>query len=191
MRRARGVALVIAAAVLAGCGGTGLYAPTPVVTIPATTPASDTRVGTEVIPADEREPLTVDGVDSDGNSLSTADHLGDIVVLNAWASWCAPCREELPLLTQAHETFLGQGVTFLGLNVLDDPIGAAGLLASSPYPSIFDPDGELLATVPGVPPRSLPSTVVIDRQGRLAARIIGPVQPGQLDPLLAQLAAEV
>ncbi|MFM8239874.1 MAG: TlpA family protein disulfide reductase, partial [Actinomycetota bacterium] len=122
--------------------------------------------------------------------LSSADHLGDVVVVNAWASWCAPCREELPLLTQAHESFLDEGVIFLGLNVLDDPIGAAGLLASSPYPSIFDRDGALLATVPGVPPRSIPSTVVIDRQGRLAARIIGPVQPGQLEPLLAEIAAE-
>lgn len=189
MRRA-GAGLVIAAALLAGCGGTGLYAPTPVITMSATAAASDARVGIEVIPVDQREPLTVGGIDTDGGALSTADHLGDVVVLNAWASWCAPCRDELPLLTQAHESFLDEGVTFLGLNVLDDPIGAAGLIASSPYPSIFDGDGALLATVPGVPPRSLPSTVVIDRQGRLAARIIGPVQPGQLEPLLAELAAE-
>ena len=179
------------ALLLAGCGGTGLYAPTPVVTLSASAPATDARVGTEVIPADEREPLTVGGVDTDGSPLSTADHLGDVVVLNAWASWCAPCREELPLLNDAHTSFLDEGVTFLGLNVLDDPIGAAGLITSSPYPSISDRDGALLATVPGVPPRSIPSTVVIDRQGRLAARIIGPVKPGQLEPLLAELAAEV
>ena len=191
MKATRSIALPLAALVLTGCGGTGLYAATPVVTIPATAPARDARIGTEVIPADEREPLTVGGVDTDGSPLSTADHLGNVVVLNAWASWCAPCREELPLLNQAHRTFLDEGVTFLGLNVLDDPIGAAGLLASSPYPSIFDRDGALLATVPGVPPRSIPSTVVIDRQGRLAARIIGPVQPGQLEPLLAELAAEI
>ncbi|MFM8774429.1 MAG: TlpA family protein disulfide reductase [Actinomycetota bacterium] len=178
------------ALLMGGCGGTGLYAPTPVVTLPATPPASDSRVGTEVIPADQREPLTIGGLDTDGSPLSSADHLGDVVVVNAWASWCAPCREELPLLTQAHESFLDEGVIFLGLNVLDDPIGAAGLLASSPSPSIFDRDGALLATVPGVPPRSIPSTVVIDRQGRLAARIIGPVQPGQLEPLLAEIAAE-
>lgn len=178
------------ALLMGGCGGTGLYAPTPVVTLSASAPASDARVGTEVIPADEREPLTIAGLDTDGSPLSSADHLGDVVVVNAWASWCAPCREELPLLTQAHESFLDEGVIFLGLNVLDDPIGAAGLIASSPYPSIFDRDGALMATVPGVPPRSIPSTVVIDRQGRLAARIIGPVQPGQLEPLLAELAAE-
>lgn len=190
MRRAYGAVLVVAAALLAGCGGTGLYAPTPVITMSATAPATDARVGTDVIPADEREPLTIKGTDADGRPLSTADHIGDVVVVNAWASWCAPCREELPLLTQAQESFLDEGVTFLGLNVLDDPIAAAGLLASSPYPSIFDGDGALLAAVPGVPPRSIPSTVVIDRQGRLAVRIIGPVQPGQLESLLAELAAE-
>ncbi len=176
--------------VLAGCGGNGLYAATPVITLPATSPASDPRIGTEVIPIEDREPLVIAGMTSDDKPLSTADLTGDIVVVNAWASWCPPCREELPLLRGVAEAFAEQDVTFVGLNVKDDPFAAAGILSSSIYDSIADPEGALLASIPGVPPSALPSTVVIDRSGRLAARIIGPVRPGQLEAVIGGLIIE-
>ena len=177
-------------AVLAGCGGNGLYAATPVITLPATSPATDPRIGTEVIPIADREPLVIAGSTSKDKPLSTADLRGDIVVVNAWASWCPPCREELPLLRGVAEAFAEQGVTFVGLNVKDDPFAAAGILSSSTYDSIADPEGTLLASIPGVPPSALPSTVVIDVEGRLAARIIGPVQPGQLEAVIGGLITE-
>ena len=181
---------LMCAAALAGCGGNGLYAATPVITIAATSPAADPRVGTEVIEPADRERFVIKGQAADGTPLSSADFAGDIVVINSWASWCPPCREELPLLSGISKAFRDQDVSFLGLNVKDDPFVAAGLLASSPYPSIADPEGTILATIPGVPPSSLPSTVVIDRQGRLAARIIGPLEPGQLEAVLGQLILE-
>ena len=134
--------------------------------------------------------LSIAGAAADGTELSTAQLGGDIVVVNAWASWCPPCIEELPFLAAAAEAYSDSGVTFLGLNSMDDPIAAASLLGSSVYRSIDDRDGAILATIPGVPPRSLPSTVILDRQGRIAVRVIGPVKPGQLESAIDALLAE-
>lgn len=185
------VVIVGASLLLTGCAGSGLYADTPVVTIPATAPATIEGVGVTIIPAEERQQsIVIAGATADGTALSTSAHAGDIVVVNAWASWCPPCIEELPLLASASETYADQGVTFLGLNSMDDPIAAASLLGSSVYRSIDDRDGAILATIPGVPPKSLPSTVVLDRQGRIAVRIIGPVRPGQLEQAIDSLLAE-
>ena len=103
----------------------------------------------------------------------------------------ARCPQKTPGLVHR----LGQAAAFD-----DDALGeraeqaalaaAASLLGSSPYRSIDDRDGAILATIPGVPPRSLPSTVILDSQGRIAVRIIGPVLPGQLEGVLEQLVAE-
>lgn len=186
----KSVGLVVAGSLLlTGCAGS--YAATPVVTIPATAPATNPAVGVTIIPADEREQsIVIAGETADGTELSTAQYAGDLVVVNAWASWCPPCIEELPLLATAADSYAGKGVTFLGLNSMDDPIAAASLLGSSPYRSIDDRDGAILATIPGVPPRSLPSTVILDRQGRIAVRVIGPVRPGQLESALESLLSE-
>ena len=183
--------IVGASLLLTGCAGSGMYAATPVVTIPATAPATNEAVGVTVIPAEDRQQsIVIAGQPADGTELSTAQYAGDIVVVNAWASWCPPCIEELPLLASAAEAYADKGVTFLGLNSMDDPIAAASLLGSSAYRSIDDRDGAILATIPGVPPRSLPSTVILDRQGRIAVRVIGPVKPGQLESAIDSLLAE-
>ena len=183
--------IVGASLLLTGCAGSGMYAATPVVTIPATTPATNEAVGVTVIPAEDRQQsIVIAGQTADRTELSTAQYAGDIVVVNAWASWCPPCIEELPLLASAAEAYADKGVTFLGLNSMDDPIAAASLLGSSAYRSIDDRDGAILATIPGVPPRSLPSTVILDRQGRIAVRVIGPVKPGQLESAIDSLLAE-
>ena len=183
------VLLLGSALLLAGCSQ--MYAADPVVTIPATAPATNPAVGVTIIPIEERaQSIVVAGQTADGTDLSTAQYAGDIVVVNAWASWCPPCIEELPLLSAAAEAYADRGVTFVGLNSMDDPIAAASLLGSSVYRSIDDRDGAILATIPGVPPRSLPSTVILDRQGRIAVRVIGPVKPGQLESAIDALLAE-
>ena len=123
--------LVATVALLAGCGG-GLYAATPVMTLPPTT-GSDPRVGSTYLdPAGRGEPLDLSGETADGTLLSTRDSLGQVTVINAWASWCPPCIEELPLLSRAYDATRDDDVAFLGLNSLDDPIAAAGLLATTP-----------------------------------------------------------
>jgi len=192
VKAVRASAAALIALALAGCAGQGLYAATPVVTIPAGTATPDPRVGVTVIPSGEREAaVDISGETAERTPLSTRDMRGDIVVVNAWASWCAPCIEELPLLDAAALDFAGEDVTFLGVNSLDDPVAAAGLLATSRYRSIDDRDGSVLARIPGVPPRALPSTVILDREGRVAVRIIGPVQPGQLEDAITRLLDEV
>lgn len=189
-RRIAGIAaLSLAAGLLAGCGG-GLYAATPVMTIPPTA-GSDPRVGSTYLePGGRGDPLELTGETADGTPLSTKDSRGQVTVINAWASWCPPCIEELPLLTGAYDATRDDDVAFVGLNTLDDPIAAAGLLATTPYRSIDDRDGTLLASIPGIPPSGLPSTVILDRDGRIAATIIGPIGPGQLEPLIERVLAE-
>ena len=186
----RWIPAIALVAALAACGGNGLYAATPVITIPATSAAADPRVGVEIIDPADREKLVIAGTTADGTPLSTADMQDDVIVVNSWASWCAPCRDELPLLVQAYDELSTDGVSFLGIDVKDDPTAAADFLATSPYRSIDDREGTLLATIPGVPPSALPSTVIIDREGRLAARIIGPLQPGQLETVVDQIRNE-
>lgn len=179
--------VVIVALLVSGCGSS---ASSPV-TIESASVVAEDFVGVTIIAPDEREQsIVIAGQTADGTELSTAQSGGDIVVVNAWASWCPPCIEELPYLASAAQEYADQGVTFIGLNAMDDPIAAASLLGSTPYRSIDDRDGRILATIPGVPPRSLPSTVILDRQGRIAVRIIGPVRPGQLEDVLDRLTTE-
>jgi len=112
-------------------------------------------------------------------------------VVNAWATWCAPCRAEKPEFAEVASQFDGQGVSFIGLNVQDEVGAARDFTANTPYPSIIDEDGSMLARIPDVPPRALPITVILDRQGRIAVRIVGPIVLGTLaDTVTSVLAQE-
>lgn len=122
----------------------------------------------------------------DGSQVSTADERGSVVVINNWASWCAPCRDEMPgIVAFANDH---PEVQVVGLNVEDEASAAQAFAKeyAMAFPSIVDADGSLLRTIPGVPPSALPSTVVLDPEGRIAARVIGPTTPQQLDALVAQ-----
>ena len=152
-----------------------------------------TLVGADTVASAEREaPLALAGTTLDGEPLDLADLRGRVVVLNAWASWCGPCRDETPALVSLAEGSDPAELAVVGLNVTDDPAAAGAFVAEfgMPYPSIEDPEGDLLATVPGVPPASLPSTVILDRDGRIAARIIGGTDAIELATLIAQVMQE-
>jgi thiol-disulfide isomerase/thioredoxin len=125
------------------------------------------------------------GTTLDGTQLSLADYRGRVVVLNDWASWCAPCRDEMPMLAAFAAAHPETAV--VGLNVEDETAAARTFLADTGagFPSIVDKDGSLLRQIPGVPPTALPSTVVIDADGRIAARVIGPTSEPQLQTLVA------
>lgn len=150
-------------------------------------------VGVESIAVDERQPLPpISGTTLDGGRLDVADLRGHVVVLNSWASWCAPCREEVPSFVALDEQRDPDTVAVVGLNV-NDQEAAANDFASEfgiRYPSIVDADGALLRIIPGVPPSSLPSTVILDPQGRIAARIIGVTDPVELAGLVDGILAE-
>lgn len=139
---------------------------------------------TMIAAADRGDPLVLSGIDVDGRERSLTDSLGNVTVVNFWATWCEPCRTEMPELAQAARSLAGDGVTFVGVNVADDTEAARAFTENIGYPSISDPDGTLLRTVPDVPPQALPITVILDREGRIAVRVIGPIAPGSLTTLI-------
>jgi thiol-disulfide isomerase/thioredoxin len=127
----------------------------------------------------ERQPAPkVSGQTLDGRQWSLTDQAGKVVVLNVWGSWCAPCRKEAPDLVEASRQ-LGAGAVFAGLNTRDlDPAPARKFVREFGigYPSIYDPSGKQLLGFRGqVSPQSIPSTLVIDPSGRVAARVLGTV----------------
>lgn len=132
-----------------------------------------------VLDPDSRgEPVTLQADTLDGESISLSDLRGRVVVVNMWWSGCVDCREEMPELVDAARQS-GDQAAFVGINIRDTS-AAQGLAFTRrfkvPYPSIFDPSGKALLAFEGsLNPQTIPSTVVLDPQGRIAASIIGPI----------------
>lgn len=126
-----------------------------------------------------------------GQPLSLSSYRGKIVVLNFWASWCAPCRAEAPALARLSRAYQARGVQFIGINIKDPGRANGEAFVRNfgiKYPSLYDPAGQiLLAFRKTVPPSAIPSTLVIDRTGHIAARIIGGVTYSGLNGLLSWL----
>lgn len=146
---------------------------------PAGQQVAGVRTGAVVDVADrEAAPLDVTGpvLGGDGEQLALSAYAGDVVVLNFWASWCPPCRVEQPELNQAAELLADEGVAFVGIDV-DEDSEANGLAHvrefDVPYPSIHDPRGEVASRFGGIGAATLPSTLVLDPEGRVAVRILG------------------
>lgn len=119
------------------------------------------------------------GTTLDGKPWNFADQSGKVVVVNVWGSWCPPCRKEAPVLT-AVANELGSSVQFVGLNTRDlDPAPAKKFVEvfDVPFPSIYDPNGRQLLLFRGqkISAVSIPATIVIDKQGKVASRVIGEV----------------
>lgn len=132
---------------------------------------------------DRVKPGTITGTTLDGKQVSLSDYAGKVVVVNVWGSWCGPCRAEAAHLAQAADELAAKGVVFLGINTRDNSAATALAFEQKrhvPYPSIFDPGGRTLLAFNGtLNPTAIPTTVVIDAQGRVAARISGPVGSAQ------------
>ncbi|WP_353055410.1 TlpA disulfide reductase family protein [Leucobacter sp. CX328] len=131
------------------------------------------------IPAAERtEPVVFEGTVEDGSTLSSADVAGNVTVVNFWYAGCAPCRAEAPDLVAAHEEFADEDVQFVGVNTRDQ-VAQAEQFAKQfgiDYPSIMDNEGgrEVQRAFAGqVPLNAVPTTLVLDREGRVAHRVIG------------------
>lgn len=138
-------------------------------------------------PAGERgEPVDFESELFDGTVVSAADLRGKPVLLNFWYAGCAPCRAEAPLLNELYDTY-GQKVAFYGANVRDEKGTAEAFEKnfSVPYPSFRDVTGKvLLAMSKYVPAQAVPTTVVLDAEGRVAARILGQIDKSVLGTLL-------
>ena len=115
---------------------------------------------------------------------------GKVVVMNFWASWCPSCRAETSGLEHTYVATKAAGVAFVGVDVKDEPGPAASYVKQSKitYPIVSDEIAKTALDLGGIPTFSLPSTVVIDRQGKVAAVYTGPVQQGDLQPVLTALA---
>lgn len=191
LRLRTGTALGVLAVllVLSGCGTTSAAGDQG-----AADPGFITGESLTVVPVGERGPVPVlSGPALEGDeTISTADYQGQVIVLNVWGSWCAPCREEAPGLAAASKE-TAEISQFIGINVRDydkAPAQAFERAFDVNYPSIYDPYGKVLLELGGeLPPNAIPTTLVIDTEGRLAARIIGPTSRRTLVAIINDAAA--
>lgn len=179
------VALVLVATVLAGCSRT-----------PSASADKGFAVGDgsyTLVPVDQRVKAPVlKGTGLDGKPLTTAGSKGKVVVVNVWGSWCAPCRHEAPALVKAARDTAGVA-DFYGINTRDLDRSQARAFVRTfevTWPNFYDPDGALLLDFDNLPPQAIPSTLVIDRQGRTAARFLGEVSTDSLTAAVRDVAGE-
>lgn len=131
----------------------------------------------EIPDADRGEPVVFEGVTETGETVSSDDYRGGVLVVNFWYAACGPCIVEAPRLEESYQQFAGEDVVFLGVNTYDQPATAAAFARENgvSYPSLMAvDDSELkLAFAAATPLSATPTTLVLDREGRVAARIVG------------------
>ena len=148
----------------------------------------------EVIPPDQRAKAPeFSGQLLGGGEFSSTRLAGDVAVLNFWGSWCAPCRVETPEFQQVYADVKDEGVSFLGLNVKETSQEFATSFVNRfgiQFPSLYDPRGEVALAFRGYPANAIPSTIVLDRKGRVAAVYTGTVTTENLRTVLDRLLGE-
>jgi thiol-disulfide isomerase/thioredoxin len=195
MRPGLRVSVILAALLLGGCSGEGDAL------------ADQYRQGTGanyisgdgalivVAPESRQSPVVFSGPLDVGGTFSSEEYPGQIMVVNFWYAGCPPCRLEAPDLEALHQEFLDEGVVFVGVNILDQAPTALAFAEEFgvSYPSIMDTNqgAVRLAFAGQVAPNAVPTTVVVDQQGRVAARISGLLtDPDVLAELIRDVQAE-
>ncbi|UPZ30607.1 TlpA family protein disulfide reductase [Streptomyces sp. LRE541] len=131
----------------------------------------------------------------DGKQLDVADYKGKIVVLNVWGSWCGPCRLEAKNFVKVSEDLKDRGVQFVGINTRDTsttPAIAFEKAHGVEYPSLYDPTGKLMLRFEKgtLNPQTIPSTLVLDRDGKVASRSLSALSEDNLRKMLKPILAE-
>jgi len=131
------------------------------------------------------QPVPLSGITLDGKKWALSDERGQVVVLNVWGSWCGPCVREAPDLQKVWKSMSGRPVRFMGIDVRENAATAKAFLVAKAitYPSLANDGGGALIALGGKAP-AVPTTLVIDRRGRLAARVLGPVAVSTLTGLI-------
>ena len=181
------VVVVVVAAVLAGCssgdGGTAS----------GEFEFSGATGAGQVVPEGDRAAAPAfSGELLDGAPFQSEDLAGSVAVINFWGSWCAPCRVETPELQAVYADVRDRGVQFLGVDVKDQRQLASAFLADAgaEYPSLFDPRGEVALAFRGFPANVVPSTILLDARGDVAAVYTGAVEKEDLTVALDTLLQE-
>ena len=157
---------------------------------------TDTGGVDTVAKGQRKAPNTIKGETLDGKQLDVADLKGKVVVLNVWGSWCPPCRAEAKHFAKVSKELKAKGVEFVGINTRDADKGPALLFEEDygvTYPSLYDPEGQLILN--GFPkgtliPQAIPSTVVLDRDGKIAARSLMALSEERLRSMIDPIVAE-
>ena len=175
------VTAAVTAGVLAGCGEDGNWAKR----------CGTTDAGVIECAPDQRPQVReVTGELLDGGTYDVTNDRGKVVVVNFWGSWCNPCRAEADDLEKTFQATKAKGVTFIGVNSRDGRDAARaferGLVT---FPSVYDPDGKVALEF-DVTQVSTPSTLILDRQGRIAAALRRSTTVTELQPLVERVAAE-
>lgn len=147
----------------------------------------------EVIPASERKEAGNLSADTlDGAPFALAEHRGEVVFVNFWGSWCGPCVIETPELDKLYRANQARGVLFVGVAVRDVEDSTKSFVENNDisYPIIFDFNAKSALQLGRIPIKGLPATVVVDKQGRVAAVFVGAVLAGDVEPVIETLLAE-
>lgn len=188
------VVLAVTAVLLAGCA-TGDDAVAQGGTFEFVSPGGRTDIVYDP-PAERGRPGPLSGPDlmDTGRTISLENFTGQVVVINIWGQWCGPCRSEMIQLQQVYDETRESGVAFLGINVRDNDIAAPRDFVADrqiSFPSLYDPAMRTMIAFGGrYPTTVIPSTVVLDREHRVAAVFLRELLAEDLLPLVRRLAAE-
>jgi len=149
----------------------------------------------EIAPENRKEPVDFAGTLDNGSPVASADFAGKVLVVNFWYATCGPCIIEAPRLEQAYQTFQGQDVAFLGINTYDQPATALSFARDhgvSYSSAMAVGDAQLKLAFSGATAlNATPTTLVLDKQGRVAARIVGELPEASiLESIVRTLVAE-
>ncbi|KUL57724.1 redoxin domain-containing protein [Streptomyces violaceusniger] len=184
------VGATVAALSLTACGGGGTSGGS------ADTKFVQGKGGVDTVSQENRKDAPqLSGKTLEGKPLDVADYKGKVVVLNVWGSWCTPCRAEAPNLVKVAKDTKAKGVQFIGINTRDSNRAPALSFEKEygvGYPSLYDPMGKLMLRFPkgSLNPQTIPSTIVLDREGRIAARALTPLSEERLRSMITPLIAE-